>query len=148
MSMDNVHEFVYFNPSLDNKKNITVPATTIRLGTGWLVPLSTMAMDNVHELDYFHPLMDSKKVSLFLRQRVDLELVGLCHRPIWPWTIAMNLFILTRCWTIKKNITVPATTIRLGTGWLVPSSTMAMDNVHELFYFNLLLVSKKVSSFP
>jgi hypothetical protein len=35
-----------------------------------------------------------------------------------------------RCrWTIKKSITVPATMSQLQTGWLVPSTTMSMDDV-------------------
>jgi hypothetical protein len=95
MAMDNVHEFVYFNPLLEEKKNITIPATTIRLRFCWLVPSTTMSMDDA--------AVQLKKISPFPRRRVDLERVGLCHRPIWPWTIAMNLFILIRRWTIKKK---------------------------------------------
>jgi hypothetical protein len=61
-----------------------------------------MAMDDGHELLYFNPLLDPKKVSPFPQQRVDFKRVGWCHRPQWPWTMTMNLFILTRRWTQKK----------------------------------------------
>jgi hypothetical protein len=33
---------------------------------------------------------------------------------------------------------------RLGMGWLVKSTTMAMDGDHELFYFNQVVAQKKV----
>jgi hypothetical protein len=80
-----------------------------------------------------------KKESPFPWRRDDFERVGWGHRPRWPWT--MPLFN-------KKSNTIPATTSRLGTGWLVPLATMAMDYSHEFVYFNPSLDKKKRITVP